>query len=291
VRVAFRARGGVRYHLRVPRPTPEPAALSDGQPVVELVAVEVHRGSTRLLGPLDWRVRPGERWVVVGPNGSGKTTLLRIASTYLWPSAGRVTVLGETIGATDARELRRRIGYASPALAAELPPELSARDVVVTARHAALGPWWHRYTADDLAQADAHLARLGCDGLADRAFGTLSSGERGRVQIARALMAEPALLLLDEPAAALDLGARETLLDALEGLAADPSLGAIVLVTHHLEEIPRGFTHALVLAHGAPVAAGGIDEALGSAPLGAAYGLPLEVERRAGRFTARRARS
>lgn len=259
------------------------------RPVIELDGVEVRRGSTRLLGPLDWRVASGERWVVVGPNGSGKTTLLRIVSTYLWPSAGRVAVLGETIGATDARELRRRIGYASPALAGEIPPELTARDVVVTARHAALGPWWHEYTRDDLARADGLLERLGCGGLADRTFGTLSSGERGRVQIARALMTQPELLLLDEPAAALDLGARETLLDALEGLAADATLVAIALVTHHLEEIPPGFDRALVLAGGRVVAAGPIEEALGADALSAAFETALLVDRAGGRFHARRA--
>lgn len=257
--------------------------------VIELDEVLVRRGATTLVGPVSWRVADGERWVIVGPNGSGKTTLLRVASSYLWPTAGRVTLLGERIGSVDARELRRRVGYASPALAAELPDDLVARDVVVTARHAALGPWWHEYTPADLDRGDALLARMGCLALADRAFGTLSSGERGRVQIARALMAEPELLLLDEPAAALDLGAREALIDALAGLVADASLRAIVLVTHHLEEIPPGFDRALVLGGGRAVASGPIDEALSDGALSAAYGLPLVVERRDGRFHARRA--
>lgn len=255
---------------------------------LELEGVEVHRGRDRLVGPIDWRVAAGERWVIVGPNGSGKTTLLQVASTYLWPSSGRVAVLGERIGSVDARELRRRIGYASPALAADLPPDLTALDVVVTARHAALAPWWHHYGADDLERARRLLERLGCGGLADRAFGTLSSGERQRVQIARALMAGPELLLLDEPASTLDLGAREALVERLADLAGDDSLRAIVLVTHHLEEIPPGFGHGLVLCRGRAVAAGPIRGALSDAALSAAFGLPLVVRRRDGRFAARR---
>ena len=241
-----------------------------------------------LLGPIDWTVRAGERWVVVGPNGSGKTTLLQVASTYLWPSEGQVAVLGERLGATDARELRRRIGYASPALAAALPASLTALEVVTTARHAALGPWWHEYSAGDRERAAALLERLGCGPLASWTFGTLSSGERQRVQIARALMPGPALLLLDEPAAALDLGAREALIERLEGLAADTSLAAIVLVTHHVEEIPAAFTHALVLGAGRAVAGGPIETALSGEALGRAFGLPLVLERRDGRLAARR---
>lgn len=257
--------------------------------IIELDGVEVHRGRTRLVGPISWRVGRGERWAIVGPNGSGKSTLLRVASTYLWPSMGSVTILGSRIGAVDARELRPRVGYMAAALADEVDPQLSARDVVVTARHGALGPWWHTYTADDLARADALLARMGVGGLADRAFGTLSSGERQRVQIARALMPAPELLLLDEPAAALDLGAREVLVDRLEDLALDPGLSALVLVTHHLEEIPRGFTHALVLSAGRAVVAGPIDKVLGPGPLSEAFGLSLLVDRADGRFHARRA--
>ena len=256
--------------------------------VLDLRDVLVRRGRATLLGPLDWTVRAGERWVIVGPNGSGKTTLLQVASTYLWPSQGAVGVLGEQLGAVDARELRRRIGYASPALAAALPAGLTALEVVTTARHAALGPWWHEYQAADLERAAALLERLGCGPLAARTFGTLSSGERQRVQIARALMPAPDLLLLDEPAAGLDLGAREALIERLDELAADPSLAAIVLVTHHVEEIPAAFTHALVLGAGRAVASGPIEAALSAAALGRAFGLPLVLERRDGRLAARR---
>lgn len=258
-------------------------------PVIELEDVEVHRGRTRLVGPISWRVAAGERWAVVGPNGSGKSTLLRVASTYLWPSSGGVRILGSRIGEVDARDLRRRVGYAAAALADEVDAELCARDVVATARHGALAPWWHAYTTDDLVRADGLLERMGVLGVADRRFGTLSSGERQRVQIARALMPAPDVLLLDEPAAALDLGAREGLVDRLADLAADRALAALVLVTHHIEEIPPGFSHALVLAQGRAVAAGPIGEALGPGPLSAAYGLPLTVDRADGRFHARRA--
>ncbi len=270
---------------------PDSRASTSEEPataVLEFQGVRVRRGATTLLGPLDWTVRAGERWVIVGPNGSGKTTLLQVASTYLWPSEGQVAVLGERLRSTDARELRRRIGYASPALAEALPPSLTALEVVITARHAALGPWWHEYGAGDRERASALLERLGCGPLASRVFGTLSSGERQRVQIARALMPGPAVLLLDEPAAALDLGAREALIERLEGLAGDLSLAAIVLVTHHVEEIPAPFTHALVLAAGQAVVGGPIETALSGEALGRAFGLPLVLERRDGRLTARR---
>ncbi|HEY2888827.1 MAG TPA: ABC transporter ATP-binding protein [Candidatus Limnocylindrales bacterium] len=239
-----------------------------------------------ILDRVDWTVSPGERWAIVGPNGSGKTTLLRVASTYLWPSRGTVSVVGETIGRTDARELRRRIGYVSAALAAEIDPELPALDVVMTARHAALAPWWATFDDVDRDRAVAGLARLGLAGFEPRAFGSLSSGEASRVLIARTLMTEPELLLLDEPAAGLDLGAREDLLARLTELAAGPA-PAIVLVTHHLEEIPAGFDRALVLVAGRIVARGPIEEVLSGPTLSSAYGLALAVDQRAGRFSAR----
>lgn len=222
----------------------------------------------------------------MGPNGSGKTTLLRVASTYLWPSRGNVEILGETIGRTDARELRRRIGYVSAALAADIDPAIAAVDVVMTARHAALAPWWARYSVADRERAVAGLARLGLGGFEARTFGSLSSGERSRVLIARTLMTEPDLVLLDEPAAGLDLGAREDLLGRLTAMAAG-SGPAIVLVTHHLEEIPAGFDRALVLAAGAVHSSGPIEAVLTGANLSSAYGLPLEVDGRAGRFSVR----
>jgi iron complex transport system ATP-binding protein len=246
----------------------------------------VRREGRWILDGIDWTIHAGERWAIIGPNGSGKTTLLRVASTYLWPSRGRVEVLGETIGRTDARELRRRIGYVSAALAAEVDPALAAVDVVMTARHAALAPWWAGYNAADRARAVDGLARLGLAGFEARTFGSLSSGESSRVLIARTLMTEPDLVLLDEPAAGLDLGAREDLLSRLTTMSAG-SVPAIALVTHHLEEIPAGFDRALVLAEGSVRASGPIDAVLTDATLSGAYGLPLEVDVRAGRFSAR----
>jgi iron complex transport system ATP-binding protein len=246
----------------------------------------VRREGRWILDQVDWTVSSGERWAVVGPNGSGKTTLLRVASTYLWPSRGSVEVLGETIGRTDARELRRRIGYVSAALAADVDPELAAVDVVMTARHAALAPWWWTFSEADRELAVGGLARLGLAGLEARTFGSLSSGERSRVLIARTLMTEPDLLLLDEPAAGLDLGAREDLLVRLTTMAAG-RVPAIALVTHHLEEIPAGFDQALVLVGGRVQAAGPIRAVLTGANLSAAYGLDLDVDVRAGRFSAR----
>jgi iron complex transport system ATP-binding protein len=256
-------------------------------PVLELSGVSVIRSGRAILDGVDWAVAPGERWAIVGPNGSGKTTLMQIASTYLWPSRGRVRVLGAEMGNVDARELRRSIGYVSPALAAQIDADLPAVDVVMTARHAALAPWWHTFTEDDRRRALDLLAFMGCGALADRTFGTLSSGERQRLLIARTLMADPALLLLDEPAAGLDLGAREALVDRLTDLAASEAPAAIVLVTHHVEEIPTGFGHALLLAGGRAQAAGPIGDVLTSELLSAAYGLPLAVDARDGRFAAR----
>lgn len=255
-------------------------------PVIRFAGVGVRREGRWILDEVDWTVRAGERWAVVGPNGSGKTTLLRIASTYLWPSRGTVTVLGATIGRVDARELRRRIGFVSAAIAAEVDGSLVAQDAVMSARHAALAPWWAAYTRDDADRAEVALDRLGLGGLGQRTFATLSSGERQRVLIARTLMAEAELLLLDEPAAGLDLGAREVLVARIALLAADSAVGAVVLVTHHVEEIPAGFTHALILAGGRIVASGPIETTLTGETLSQAYGLRLAVEAVDGRFWA-----
>ena len=269
-----------------PRATPKATPAEPSSLVIDLRGVEVRRGGRSILGPIDWTVRRGERWVILGPNGSGKTTLVQVASTYLWPSAGAVHVLGAEIGTVDARELRRRIGYASSALERQIDDGLTALDVVRTARHAALGPWWHRYSEADRERALGLLERLGVRAFADRPFGLLSTGERRRVQIARALMPEPEVLILDEPSASLDLGAREALLRDLDALSGDSGLAAIVLVNHHVEEIPPTFDRALVLGDGLAVAAGPIDDALSSAALREAFRLPIAIERRDGRFRA-----
>ena len=258
-------------------------------PVLDLRGVSVRRSGATILGPLDWVVGPGDRWVLLGPNGSGKTTLLQVADTTLWPTTGSVAVLGRRLGTVDARELRRRIGFASPALAAALDPRLTPLDVVVSARAGALAPWWAPVSEDDRARAHELLDRLGVDAMAGRPMATLSTGERQRVLIARALLPDPDLLLLDEPAAGLDLGGREDLIGALERLAAQPRPSAVVMVTHHVEEIPAGFGRALVLRAGRIEAVGPTATTLSASTLSRAFGLPLRVERGAdGRLHARR---
>ncbi len=263
----------------------------NGDPLVlDLRGVTVRRSGSTILGPLDWTVAPGDRWVLLGPNGSGKTTLLQVADTTLWPTTGTVSVLGRRLGTVDARELRRRIGFASPALAAGIEPRLTPLDVVVSARAGALAPWWAPVSDEDRALAHELLARLGVETMATRPMATLSTGERQRVLIARALLPDPDLLLLDEPAAGLDLGGREDLIVALERLAAGSRPSAIAMVTHHVEEIPAGFDRALVLRAGRSEARGPIAETLTAPILSRAFGLPLRVEHGDdGRLHARRA--
>lgn len=256
-----------------------------GQAVLALDGVGVRRDGRALLHEVTWRVATGERWVVLGPNGSGKTTLVRVASLYLHPTAGRVRVLGQELGRTDVRTLRRRIGTTSAALADLVRPDLSAADVVMTARFAALEPWWHTYDEDDRRRARELLGEVGCAGLADRTFGTLSSGERQRVLLARTLMSEPDLVLLDEPAAGLDLGGREQLVRALSTVTAGGP--PVVLVTHHVDEIPPGFTHLLVLREGAVAACGPLEVTLRADLLSDVFGVPLRLRQENGRWTAR----
>ena len=258
-------------------------------PVLHLSGVAVVRDGHTLLCDVTWTVREGERWVVLGPNGAGKTTLLQIAGAALFPSSGTVELLGERFGAADLGELRTRVGLSSSALADRVPSHERALDVVVTAAYGVLGRWSERYDGADVARAQELLGRMGLRAFGDRRFGTLSEGERKRVLLARALMTDPELLLLDEPAAGLDLGAREALLRLLTRLAEDPSAPPTVLVTHHVEEVPVGTTHALLLSRGRSVAAGPVREVLTGPMLSRAFGLPLVVEEREGRFTARAA--
>jgi len=254
---------------------------------LELDQVSVRIDGRTVLADLTWAVEDGQRWVVFGPNGSGKTTLLRVASLYLHPTAGSVRVLGQPVGRLDVRAMRPRIGLASAALANQVRPQVSARDAVMTARFGALEAWWHTYDDADRHRAEVLLERFGVGDHADQAFGTLSSGERQRVQLARTLMTDPDLVLLDEPTAGLDLGGREDLLVRLSDLARDPATPPLVLVTHHVDEIPEGFTHALVLADGRAVAQGAIAEVVVGPVLARAFGLDLEVEHRDGRWSAR----
>jgi iron complex transport system ATP-binding protein len=246
----------------------------------------VRRGKTVLLDEVDWRVELDERWVVLGPNGAGKTTLLRLAAAELHPTSGTVHVLGERIGRVALFELRPRIGLTSANLGIRVPGDELVSDVVVSAGYGVLGRWRERYDAMDTGRAAALLDQLGMAGFADREFRTLSEGERKRVLIARALMTDPELLLLDEPAAGLDLGGREDLVSRLSALALDAEAPASVLVTHHVEEIPPGYSHALLLRGGRVVAAGLLDDVLTDENLTATFGVPLAVQKRRRRYTA-----
>ncbi|MGK5552499.1 ABC transporter ATP-binding protein [Actinomadura kijaniata] len=258
--------------------------------VLELRGVGVKREGATLLRDVTWTVNEGERWVIVGPNGAGKTTLLQVAAAMLHPSSGSVEILEEELGRTDVFELRPRIGFASSAVAEKVPAGETVIDLVLTGSYAILGRWQEEYDTTDVSRAVALLDALGCSDLIRRSFSTLSEGERKRVQIARALMPDPELLLLDEPAAGLDLGAREDLVDRLGRLAADPTAPTIVMVTHHVEEVPEGFTHALLLRRGELVAQGKVDEVFTTEHLTAAFGVPLGVERQNGRWYARTVR-
>jgi len=255
-------------------------------PVLRLDGVHRTTDGVEILRGIDWTIEPGQHWVVLGPNGGGKTTLVRIASMWLHPSAGDVTVLGEQLGRTDVRRLRERVGFASASMADLLRSDLLVTDVVMTARNAALEPWWHDYDEDDRANARRALERVGVPHLAERRFGACSSGERQRVLVARALSTDPGLLLLDEPTAALDLAGREQFVRMLSELANNPATPPMALVTHHVEEIPDGFTHALLVKDGRTLAQGRIGDVLTSESLSECFGLPLSLERQRGRFTA-----
>ncbi|HEU4332189.1 MAG TPA: ABC transporter ATP-binding protein [Lapillicoccus sp.] len=257
--------------------------------VLAFAGVSVVRGGNTLLDDITWEVEEGERWVVLGPNGAGKTTLLQIAAARIHPSKGVAGILGEVLGAVDVFELRPRIGFSSAAIAERFPPDELVGNVVVTASYAVVGRWREQYDEQDYHRAMALLGALGAEHLADRRFGTLSEGERKRVQIARALMTDPEVMLLDEPAAGLDLGGREDLVARLGILAEDTEAPALVLVTHHVEEIPPGFTDVLLMRDGRVVAAGPLELTLTAENLSATFGLPLVVERHGDRWSARAA--
>ncbi len=254
---------------------------------MELSDISVRRGDRIILGPLNWQVLEGERWVILGPNGAGKTTLLQICSSLIHPTTGEINILGEKLGKVDVFELRTRIGLTSSALVEQLPPDELVMDVVLTAAYAMLGRWQEKYDLWDESRAMALLTALGVRELGERLFGSLSEGEKKRVQIARALMADPELLLLDEPASSLDLGGREDLLRRIESLSKDPLAPATVIVTHHIEEIPVGTTHALLLREGAVVAQGEVASVITDQNLTQAYGLAITVQTEGGRFFAR----
>ncbi|MBA3265930.1 MAG: ABC transporter ATP-binding protein [Nocardioidaceae bacterium] len=256
--------------------------------VVELADVSVVRSGSRLLSSVSWQVKADERWVVLGPNGAGKTTLLQVVSANLYPTEGVVGLLGEVVGTVDVFELRPRIGLTSTVLADRIPASEKVSDLVVSASYAVVGRWREAYDELDHERASALLAELGVAHLAHRTFGTLSEGERKRVQIARSLMTDPELLLLDEPAAGLDLGGREDLVSTLSVLASDAASPATVLVSHHVEEIPPGFTHVLLMRAGKVVEAGELRSALTAEALSHTFGMGLQLEESDGRFSARR---
>ncbi|MEM6109759.1 ABC transporter ATP-binding protein [Mycobacterium sp. 050272] len=267
------------------------AGEADPDLLIDFRNVSLRRGDHVLVGPLDWAVELDERWVIIGPNGAGKTSLLRIAAAAEHPSTGIAFVLGERLGRVDVSELKARIGLSSSALAQRIPTDEVVRDLVISAGYAVLGRWRECYEEVDHQRALDMLESLGAEHLADRTYGTLSEGERKRVLIARALMTDPELLLLDEPAAGLDLGGREELVSRLTDLAADPDAPALVLVTHHVEEVPPGFSHCMLLSEGGVVAAGLLADVLTAENLSAAFGQSIALDVIDGRYFARRVRA
>ena len=269
----------------------EPQSGVDPDLLIDFTKVSLRRGGNTLVGPITWSVELDERWVVIGPNGAGKTSLLRIAAAMEHPSSGTAYVLGERLGRVDMSELRYRVGLSSSALSQRVPDGEIVRDLVVSAGYAVLGRWREKYEDVDYEQAVNMLESLGAEHLAERTYGTLSEGERKRVLIARSLMTDPELLLLDEPAAGLDLGGREELVARLADLAADPEAPATVLVTHHVEEIPQGFSHCLLLSEGKVVASGLLTDVLNSENLSKAFGQSIALDVIDGRYFARRTRT
>jgi iron complex transport system ATP-binding protein len=258
--------------------------------VLRLRGVGVRYDKSMLLRDIDWTVRSDESWVVIGPNGAGKTTLLQVAAALLMPTEGTAEILGERLEGADLQDLRTRIGFASAAVADHVLPAEKVIDLVLTASYGILGRNAEDYDSFDVTRAVELLDALGCAHLIRRRFVTLSEGERKRVQIARSLMPDPELLLLDEPAAGLDLGGREDLLRRISRLATDPQAPMVILVTHHVEEVPEGFTHAMLLRKGAVLAAGPVLDVFTERNLSKCFGVPLLVERRAARWTARASR-
>ncbi len=259
--------------------------FTDGS-ALEFVSVGLDRPGVTVLEGVDWAVGRGERWVVLGPNGCGKTTTFQLASGYLHPSRGTVSILGGRLGRVDVRALRKRVGIVSSAVAKKLLPGVSALEVVISGRNGDLEPWWGSYDDADRERAAGLLLEAGIAEVAGRPFGALSEGERQRVLLARALMSEPELLLLDEPAAGLDMGARERLVAFLGSVASGPASVTAVMVTHHVEEIPASFTHALLLRSGTVVAKGPLDEVMTSDLISLTFDVEVTVGSRQGRWSA-----
>ena len=255
--------------------------------VIDFNNVTVMRDKKAVLSNVDWQVEADQRWVIIGPNGAGKTTLLRVAAAQIQPSSGTAKILGQTLGEVNVFELRTRIGFASNALSSHIPNSETVLNSVMTASYAVTGRWNEKYDDVDVRRAMRVLNEWQLSELADRAFGTLSDGERKRAQIARSVMPDPELLLLDEPVASLDLAAREQTVSVIGAYAGEPSAPAIVMVTHHLEEIPAGFTHAIILSQGQVYAAGEIGSTLTGDKLSEAFGVRLTVTQEQGRYRSR----
>jgi iron complex transport system ATP-binding protein len=255
--------------------------------VLDFNNVTVQRDSESILRNVDWQVDSNQRWVIIGPNGAGKTTLLRVAAAQIQPTTGTASILGKTLGSIDVFELKTRIGFASNALSQHIPNSETVLDAVMTASYGITGRWNEMYEDVDKRRANRVLIEWQLDGYGERPFGTLSDGEKKRAQIARSVMTDPELLLLDEPVASLDMAAREHTLEVLSSYAQAPTAPAIVMVTHHIEEIPRGFTHALILREGHVFAAGEIASTITTEKVSEAFGYPLQVSNEGGRFRLR----
>lgn len=283
--------GGVSDALNDPTliSSPATAAALDEDLVLDIRDISVLRNGRALLDHVSWQVEVDERWILLGPNGAGKTTLMSIAAAMLFPSTGTVRIAGETLGRTDVRELRTAVGLSSAAFAHRIPGEEKVIDLVISAGYNVLGRWKEEYDAGDRGRALEILEGVGALHLVDQSWQTLSEGERKRVLIARALMTDPEMLLLDEPGAGLDLGGREDLVAMLSAMAEDPDAPAMVLVTHHVEEIPPGFTHGLILDEGQVVAQGLLDDVMTAENLTRAYHQPITLQVEDGRYFARRA--
>ncbi len=249
-----------------------------GERVVNLQNVTVHRGGKNILAKINWQVQAHERWVIMGPNGAGKTTLMQICTGFLHPTSGTAEILGQQLGRTDVRELRTRIGLSSAALNNYLPLDETVFNTVLTAAYAVTGRWRERYDEIDYARTRQLLNDWGLSGFEERLIGTLSEGERKRTHIARALMSDPEILILDEPAAGLDVAGREDLVSRLANLAGNPESPCLILVTHHVEEIPPNFSHALLLSDGQVTAMGNVHDVIRSEPMSNAFKTPLDVE-------------
>ncbi|MBC2681874.1 ATP-binding cassette domain-containing protein [Corynebacterium sp. 4HC-13] len=269
-------------------PATAPAVAEDL--IIDMQGVSVVRGGREILAPMDWQVELDERWIIIGPNGAGKTTLMRLAAAQMFPTTGKVTLVGETMGTVDLREIRTAIGMSSSAMAQRIPHDEQVSDIVISAGYDVMGRWREEYDEMDYERAVEILERVGAYHLADQKWGTLSEGERKRTLIARAMMTDPELLLLDEPGAGLDLGGREDLIELLSELADDPDSPAIVMITHHVEEIPPGFTHGMLLDEGEVVAQGVLDDVMTSENLTRAFHQPIDVTYNDGRWFARRSR-